>query len=142
MDEAERCSHLAYIYYGHLIADGTPDQLRELPEVNPEGTHRFEVTVHNVTSALRKTRDMKMLFSSTIFGRAIHCQVAFTVSAAELAEEMKKYGIEVEDIRPLLPSLEDVFVELTHQRQFELDKMEREAASRLAAAHAGKEVGA
>src|SRR5882724_2763596 len=83
MDEAERCSHLAYIYYGKLIADGTPDQLRELPEVNPEGTHRFEVTVHNVTAALRKTRDMKMLMGSTIFGRAIHCQVAFTVGATE-----------------------------------------------------------
>ena len=25
MDEAERCSHVAYIYYGKLIADGTPD---------------------------------------------------------------------------------------------------------------------
>ena len=24
MDEAERCSHVAYIYYGKLIADGTP----------------------------------------------------------------------------------------------------------------------
>src|ERR1700745_1235564 len=32
MDEAERCSHLAYVYYGKLIADGTPDSLRELPE--------------------------------------------------------------------------------------------------------------
>jgi ABC-type multidrug transport system ATPase subunit len=35
MDEAERCSHLAYIYYGELIADGTPDSRRGLPEVNP-----------------------------------------------------------------------------------------------------------
>ena len=36
MDEAERCSHVAYIYYGKVIADGTPDALRELPDVNPE----------------------------------------------------------------------------------------------------------
>ena len=28
MDEAERCSHVAYIYYGKLIADGTPNSLR------------------------------------------------------------------------------------------------------------------
>ena len=27
MDEAERCSHVAYIYYGKLIADGTPDDV-------------------------------------------------------------------------------------------------------------------
>jgi len=35
MDEAERCSHVAYIYYGKLIADGTPKSLRELPDVQP-----------------------------------------------------------------------------------------------------------
>src|SRR5437588_10145516 len=53
MDEAERCSHLAYIYYGKLIADGTPDTLREIPEVSPPGTHRFEITAKHVTPALR-----------------------------------------------------------------------------------------
>ena len=45
MDEAERCSHVAYIYFGKVIADGTPDALRELPDVNParnlsRGNHR------------------------------------------------------------------------------------------------------
>ena len=28
MDEAERCSHVAYIYFGKVIADGSPDALR------------------------------------------------------------------------------------------------------------------
>ncbi len=37
MDEAERCSHVAYIYYGKLIADGTPGTLRELPDVQASG---------------------------------------------------------------------------------------------------------
>ena len=36
MDEAERCSHVAYIYYGKLIADGTPEFLRESPMSNPK----------------------------------------------------------------------------------------------------------
>jgi len=64
---------------------------------------------------------------TTIFGRAIHCMVQSSVSAAELEAEMRKQGIEVEDIRPLMPSLEDVFVELTHRHQDELEKKEREA---------------
>src|SRR2546421_9114559 len=58
MDEAERCSHVAYIYYGKLIADGTPDSLRELPEASPVGTHRFEISTREVTSALRKARTL------------------------------------------------------------------------------------
>src|SRR5579859_3542734 len=107
MDEAERCSHLAYIYYGHVIADGTPDQLRALPEVNLPDTHRFEVNVINVTTALRKAREMNVLLDSTIFGRSIHCLVPQSISAAELESEMRKKGIEIEDIRPLIPSLED-----------------------------------
>src|ERR1700693_4795380 len=44
MDEAERCSHVAYIYYGKLIADGTPNSLRELPDVQPHGALRVEST--------------------------------------------------------------------------------------------------
>ena len=43
-------------YYGSIIADGTPDSLREIPEVSPEGTRRFEIATHDVTSALRKAR--------------------------------------------------------------------------------------
>ena len=72
MDEAERCSHLAYIYYGKVIADGTPDTLRTLPEVNPAGMHRFEIATPEVTSALRRARQIPEIRSATIFGRSIH----------------------------------------------------------------------
>src|SRR5499433_2155619 len=68
MDEAERCSHLAYIYYGKLIADGTPDTLRELPDVQPPGTQRVEITAPEVTRALRIARTIQGVRSATIFG--------------------------------------------------------------------------
>jgi ABC-2 type transport system ATP-binding protein len=117
MDEAERCSHLAYIYYGKLIADGTPDSLREIPEVSPPGTRRFEISTRDVTHALRKARKLPFLRSATIFGRAIHALIDDSVSEQELASELRRLDIDVEEIRPLLPDLEDVFVELTQRRQ-------------------------
>jgi ABC-2 type transport system ATP-binding protein len=120
MDEAERCSHLAYIYYGQLIANGTPDTLRELPEASPPGTKRFEVSTKQVTSALRKAREVKSLRNATIFGRSIHALVDENVSEQEFAEELRKKGVEVEEIRPLVPDLEDVFVELTLRKQQEV----------------------
>src|ERR1700687_3311180 len=75
MDEAERCSHVAYIYYGRLIADGTPNSLRELPDVQPHGTKRVEVTTPEVTRALRFARQLPGIRSATIFGESIHSLV-------------------------------------------------------------------
>ena len=40
MDEAERCSHVGYIYMSKLIVCGEPDELKQLPMVNPPGTKR------------------------------------------------------------------------------------------------------
>src|ERR1700739_3281671 len=72
MDEAERCNHVAYIYFGKVIADGTPDALRELPAVKPEGTYRVEITAPQVTRALRTARTIAGIRSATIFGQSIH----------------------------------------------------------------------
>ncbi len=121
MDEAERCSHLAYIHYGKLIADGTPDSLRTLPEVNVPGTHRFEISAPDVTSALRKARRIAEIRSATIFGRSIHALLDATMSQEDLEKELQHQGIRYEEVRPLLPDLEDVFVELTLRRQQELE---------------------
>jgi len=121
MDEAERCSHLAYIYYGELIADGTPDSLRALPEVNPSGTRRFEISAPSITSALRKAREMALFRGATVFGRSIHALVDDSVSAEELDSALRGRGVQVEEIRPLIPTLEDAFVELSQRRQTQLE---------------------
>jgi len=121
MDEAERCSHLAYIYYGELIADGTPDSLRALPEVNPPGTHRFEISAPAITTALRKAKEMTLFRSATIFGRSIHALVDESVGQEQLGHELRGRGIDVEEIRPLIPTLEDAFVELSQRRQAQME---------------------
>ena len=117
MDEAERCSHVAYIYYGKLIADGTPNSLRELPEVQPAGTLRVEITTPEVTRALRFARQIPGIRSATIFGQSIHALIDDHFNLEELREQLLKNGIAVGEIRPLAASLEDVFVELTNKHQ-------------------------
>ena len=117
MDEAERCSHVAYIYYGKIIADGTPNSLRELPDVQPQGTIRVEITTPEVTRALRFTRQFPGIRSATIFGQSIHALIDDHVNLDDLRGQLLKDGIAVAEIRPLAPSLEDVFVELTYKHQ-------------------------
>ncbi len=121
MDEAERCSHVAYIYFGRLIADGTPNSLRELPDVQPQGTKRVEITTPEVTRALRFARQLPGIRSATIFGQSIHALVEDHFDLNDLREELLKNGIAVAEIRPLAPSLEDVFVELTFKHQAETE---------------------
>lgn len=117
MDEAERCSHVAYIYYGKIIADGTPDSLRQLPDVQPPGTKRIEVITSQVTRALRLARQIPGIRSATIFGQSIHALVDENFDPDDLRAQLSKNGIEVTAIHPLEPSLEDVFVELTYKHQ-------------------------
>jgi len=117
MDEAERCSHVAYIYYGKLIADGTPDSLRELPDVTPPGTIRVEITTPQVTRALQTARKIPGIRSATIFGQSIHALIEDHFNLDDLRAQLLQQGIAVAEIRPLAPSLEDVFVELTYKNQ-------------------------
>jgi ABC-type multidrug transport system ATPase subunit len=121
MDEAERCSHVAYIYYGRLIADGTPNSLRELPDVQPHGTKRVEITTPEVTRALRFARQLPGIRSATIFGQSIHALLDEHFDLNDLRQQLQKNGITVGEIRPLEPSLEDVFVELTYKHQAEAE---------------------
>ncbi len=121
MDEAERCSHVAYIYYSKLIADGTPEALKALPDVSPAGTRRVEITAPEITRALRMVREMDHIRSATIFGQSIHALVDDRFDVGDLEAQLARSGIIVSEIRPLEPSLEDVFVELTYKRQAELE---------------------
>jgi ABC-2 type transport system ATP-binding protein len=121
MDEAERCSHVAYIYYSKLIADGTPMELEAMPDVNPPGTKRLEIRTTEVTRGLRLARKFPGVLNATVFGQSVHALVDSSFDQAALAKMLSGQGIEITEVRPLTASLEDVFVELTYRRQAEME---------------------
>ncbi len=45
MDEAERCSHIGYLYQSKLLVLGQTSDLKSLPEVTPPGSHRYEIDI-------------------------------------------------------------------------------------------------
>src|SRR4051794_27548701 len=113
MDEAERCSHVGYIYNSKLIVCGEPDDLKQMPEVSPPGTRRLDVTCDHVTVALRAMREVKGVLNATVFGQSMHLLVDETVRRAEIDEKLRSVGIASPEIHGIGPSLEDFFVTLT-----------------------------
>jgi ABC-2 type transport system ATP-binding protein len=116
MDEAERCSHVGYIHMSKLVVCGEPDELKQLPLVNPPGTRRIDVTCDHVTVGLQALRHLPGVRTATVFGQSMHLLVEQGVSEGFILAELAKAGIPHADIRPIAPSLEDVFVALTANR--------------------------
>jgi drug efflux transport system ATP-binding protein len=112
MDEAERCNRVGYIHSGHLLAFGTPDELKLQPAVHPPNTVRLEITGPNSAAALHHLRQHPRVREATIFGQAIHALVEKPYSARDL-------GLEAYEIRETEPSLEDVFVTLARAQHAE-----------------------
>jgi ABC-2 type transport system ATP-binding protein len=114
MDEAERCGRVGYIYMSKLIAYGTPDDLKEIPQVSPPGTRRIEIETRHTSRALAVIKRFPYVYSSTIFGQAIHLLMDQNVSPDQVSADLAREGFTDVELRPITPSLEDVFVTLTN----------------------------
>lgn len=112
MDEAERCSHIGYIYLARLIVLGQPDQLKSLPSVTPSGTHRLELACPSPTEQLGRLRKVAGVRDATLFGDTIHLLVDDSCPEARIRSATHANPAEI-DVRPIGPSLEDVFVTLS-----------------------------
>lgn len=115
MDEAERCGRVGYIYLSKLIAYGTPEQLKEIPEVSPKGTRRVEVDTRQTSNALASLKKKPYVRSATIFGQSIHLLMDEQIGDRQIDQDLKTEGFHDAEIRPIMPSLEDVFVTLTNK---------------------------
>src|SRR6184192_1724292 len=113
MDEAERCSHVGYIHMSRLIVSGVPEDLKSMPQVNPPGTRRLDVNCDHVTVGLQALRHAPGVRSATVFGQSMHLLVDQSTPEDAIRRELARVGIHHADIRPIGPSLEDVFVALT-----------------------------
>jgi ABC-2 type transport system ATP-binding protein len=109
MDEAERCARVGYLYLGHLLAVGTPQELKHLPGVTPPGTRRLEILTPDMAGLLGRLRRRPGVRQATIFGQAVYAVVDADRSLADL-------GLEGMEVHPAEPTLEDVFVGLSRAR--------------------------
>ncbi|MFO0877955.1 MAG: ABC transporter ATP-binding protein [Gemmataceae bacterium] len=127
MDEAERCGRIGYLYLGHLLAYGSPQELKELPLVTPPGTRRLEILParrhaatpetpstggSDIAELLQRLRHRPGIHQATIFGQSIHALV-------DEARSLEELGLTDARVQPTEPSLEDVFVTLARAQTAE-----------------------
>ncbi|QDT95357.1 ABC transporter permease [Gimesia aquarii] len=116
MDEAERCSDVGYIYDARLIVCGKPDELKQLPRVTPLGTARWEIETAHPATKLTTFREMDGVRDATLFGQTIHVLASQQLSEADFISCIPDQQ-EAVQVRPITPSLEDVFVTLSRAEE-------------------------
>ncbi len=106
LDEAERCNRLALVHRGKLLACGTPDEAKRLMR----GTI-MEIRVAEPRRATSILRERLASESVGLFGDRVH---VVTQDPEKTSTEVKtliaEAGLKLTGIRPIEPSLEDVFV--------------------------------
>jgi ABC-2 type transport system ATP-binding protein len=112
LDEAERCSRVALIHTGGLLALERPDALRR----SLSGA-LFEIVVDDHRRATTLLKSLPLVDDVSMFGERAHVRVARpdASTSGTLRSTLEQAGFRVHDIRPIGASLEDVFIAKLHE---------------------------
>jgi ABC-2 type transport system ATP-binding protein len=119
MEEAEYCNRLALIFRGKMVALGTPTELKQksmkgellLVECEPLGP------------AVEALQSAPNVLDAAVFGNALHLVVRNADSAIpEVKQYLAVHQIALQRIEKIRPTLEDVFVSLTTERDREKEQ--------------------
>ncbi|MFO7957078.1 MAG: ABC transporter ATP-binding protein [Candidatus Brocadiia bacterium] len=107
LDEAERCTRLALLHRGRVMALGTPDEVKDLMP----GT-LLEVRLDEPRRALQLLRErLSEADSVGLFGDRLHVATEQPDAAGDrIRDLLRGEDIEPAEIKPIEPTLEDVFV--------------------------------
>jgi ABC-type multidrug transport system ATPase subunit len=133
MDEAERCTHTAYVYFGTLLVNGDPNSMKK--EEIALTNRRIEIVCQPLMSALAILRNAPHVDDVSVFGQALHIRLkdlppdppatdpyaSFAAAARRarvmdlLRKRLTHAGLEVVSVHSAYPTLEDIFVTMTRK---------------------------
>jgi ABC-2 type transport system ATP-binding protein len=112
LDEAEHCHRIAIMHGGKLVALGTSRELKRIfvdrPIVEVQTSSPVEVM-----QALERFPDVE---KTSVFGTAVHAVLRSPGSNADsIGDELRRAGLDVRSTEIVLPSLEDVFLDVVER---------------------------
>jgi ABC-2 type transport system ATP-binding protein len=116
MDEAERCSRVALMYRGRIIVCDEPERIKglvagDLVELRPSNLRHAEAVVVGQAGVLEVQT----------YGDLLHVFVDdYAERRAALVGALQAAGIQIIDLRPIRPRMEEAFVSLV-RRQMQAD---------------------
>ncbi|MGW8255893.1 MAG: ABC transporter ATP-binding protein [Thermoguttaceae bacterium] len=112
LDEAERCNRVALIDRGKLLAGGTPDEVKRLMRGSI-----LEIRCDQPRRAARLLRDKLSDASVGLFGDRVHVVSNTPEQTAAAAKTLlADASLPIEAVRPIEPTLEDVFVSVLAEK--------------------------
>ena len=107
MDEAEHCQELVSIQRGHLVARGTPEEVK----ISQMHGDVVEIDCEDAAQAVPLLRELNIFAEVALYGALIH---VVTDHAAEhiplITKTLADHGLSTISVERIAPSLEDVFI--------------------------------
>ena len=126
MEEASHCNRLAFIYRGRIIASGSPHRIRtafmteSILEINVGGS------ANDADRVLSWLESASGVHEAYLSGAVLHAVVApdgaaggTDTDAEAMARRLRDEGFTIDAVRPVEPSIEDVFVHLVSREREE-----------------------
>jgi ABC-2 type transport system ATP-binding protein len=109
LDEAERCHRVALIHAGKLAVLGTTTEVKGIFKDRPI----VEIRAGKPVEAMRILDGSPGVEKTSLFGTAVHAVLRDpSVTIADLRTLLQTGGVAVEAVEPVIPSLEDVFLDV------------------------------
>jgi ABC-2 type transport system ATP-binding protein len=105
LDEAEYCHELKIIHGGKIIAEGSPQEIKKKYFLES----LYELTCSEPLKAYGKLKEWPEIKQISLFGRKLHLLLG-TDEIEKIVVRIKASDLEVLDFRPVVPTIEDVFI--------------------------------
>jgi ABC-2 type transport system ATP-binding protein len=109
LDEAERCDRVAIMHEGRLAAIGTISELKHAFADRPI----LEIRSPDPVGVMSRLDRLPVVEKTSLFGTAVHAVLRDrSIDSPAIAEALAEAELAVTSITPVVPSLEDVFLDV------------------------------